>query len=101
VRWQSAAATPLWAARSAGGLGDRTKCAAAATALPDLTNNFGMHGPGTARGGRVCGVIFHGINELDIHTDISDCPSVKPGMALLSGILCGLAWLWSRSDLVT
>ena len=29
-----------------GGLGDRTKCAVAATALPGLTNNFGMHGLG-------------------------------------------------------
>ena len=37
-------ATPLWATRSGGGLGDRMKSAVAATALPGLTNNFGMHG---------------------------------------------------------
>jgi hypothetical protein len=40
-------ATPLWAAR--GGLGGLAKSAAAATALPDLTNNFGMHGSGAVR----------------------------------------------------
>jgi hypothetical protein len=42
---RASAATPLWVARSAGVLLAVGAKSAAATALPGLTHNFGMHGP--------------------------------------------------------